>query len=450
MSTGDSRRCELLGAGKKQMNVSALDKELSSYVEKNGCRLFEILQDLVRIPSENTAPTGGEGNCQEYIANFLSGLGCDPLVYLMENVPGLQEHPVFWPGRDYRNRPNVGARMKGTGNGRSLLLSGHIDTVPVGSAPWTRDPFGGTIEGNLLYGRGAADMKCGIATNLFVIECLRKLKIELAGDVVFESVVDEEFGGVNGTLAGRLKGFNADAVVLSEPSFLRICPAQRGGRIAHLTLKSSGGGILHEGAAPPGVMQQLAFLMARIDEFGDQRRVNAEPHELYRSNSDPVPVAITKVITAPWGTSEPMTIPQECKVEIYWQAMPGERQEDIDREFFQWIESLSTIPGSPFMHPPEVEFPVRWLPGSAISKQEPLVTELADCATRILGKPPALAGIEGPCDMFVFHNVQHTPAVLWGARGGNTHAPDEYVELDTLIDAAKVLLAFTCQWCAAR
>ena len=412
-------------------------------------RLIEILQELIRRPSQNTAPNGSEGGCQKYIAGFLSDLGWEPVVYSMQEVPGLKEHSLFLPGRNYENRPNIGARLKGTGNGRSLLLSGHIDTVPVGSAPWKRDPFGGSIEGNLLYGRGANDMKGGVATNLFVIECLRKLGIQLAGDVLFESVIDEEFGGVNGTLAGRLKGFNADAVILSEPSFLRICPAQRGGRIVHITLKSSGG-ILDEGPPSPGVVDQLAFLLAKIKEFAEQRRRNAKPHPLYENNADPVPVAVTKIITAPWGTTEPVTIPAECKVEMYWQAMPGEKLEDIDREFVEWTASLLQVPGTPFVRPLDVVFPGRWLPGSAISKDEPLVTELADCATRILGKAPVLAGIEGPCDMFVFHSVQHTPAVLWGARGGNTHAADEYVEIDTLIDAAKVLLAFACQWCAAR
>lgn len=431
------------------MNASAIEKKLSAYVEQNSGRLIQILQDLIRIPSENNSPKGSEGACQKYIAEFLSALKCNPVLYAMDEVPGLKEHPLYLPGREYTDRPNVGARFKGTGNGRSLLLSGHIDTVPVGSSTWKRDPFGGAIEGNLLYGRGANDMKGGVATNLFIMECLRKLDLPLAGDVLFETVIDEEFGGVNGTLAGRLKGFNADAVILSEPSFLRICPAQRGGRIAHITLKSSGG-ILDGGPPSPGVVEQLTFLLTKLKEFADHRRANAKPHPMYQDNGDPVPVAITKIITSPWGTKEPITIPEECKIELYWQAMPGETVDNIDREFMEWINSLLKAPGSPFVRPLDIVFPGRWLPGSAISKDEALVTELSDCATRILGKPPIIAGIEGPCDMFVFHEVQHAPAVLWGARGGNTHAADEYVEIDTLIDAAKVLLVFAHQWCAAR
>jgi len=432
------------------MNPTDIDKELSTYVERQSGRLVEILQDLVRIPSENTPPDGSEGECQKYIANFLAKIGCNPVVYGMDEVPGLKEHPLYLSGRNYDGRPNVEGRRKGAGEGRSLLLTGHIDTVPRGAAPWTKGEFSGLVEGNRLYGRGSNDMKGGVATNLFVMECLHKLNLKLAGDVLFEAVIDEEFGGVNGTLAGRLKGFNADAVVLSEPSFLRINPAQMGGRIAHITLKASGG-ILNEGPPAPGVVEQLSFLLARIPEFAAQRRAHAKSHPLYEHLDNRVPVTVTKIFTAAWGTKEPVAVPSECKVELYWNAMPGERGEDIDREFLDWIGSLSKLPGSPLaQQPPEAVFPGRWLPGSAITKDDALVTELADCATRVLGKPPVIAGMEAPCDMFVFHQVAHTPAVLWGAKGQNTHAADEYVEIDTLVDAAKVLLAFTAQWCGAK
>jgi acetylornithine deacetylase len=148
-----------------------------------------------------------------------------PDLYYLHDVPGFEKHPLFHPGRDYRQRPNLAARRKGAGGGRSLLLTGHIDTVPSGTQEWTRDPFGGELEDGRIYGRGANDMKAGIAANLFVMECLQELGLSLAGDVLFETVVDEEFGGSNGTLAGRLHGFNADAAIISEPSSLRISAA---------------------------------------------------------------------------------------------------------------------------------------------------------------------------------------------------------------------------------
>lgn len=428
-----------------QGNIT-LEQQLSSYVDEHRGRLVEIIRDLVRIPSENTPPTGAELDCQDYVANFLRRCSWDPSIYRLDQVPDLEQHPLYWKGRNYANRPNVGARRKGTGSGRSLLLSGHIDTVPRGTQPWTRDAFGGEVDGDRLYGRGSNDMKGGVGTNLFIVEAIERLGIKLRGDLVFETVVDEEFGGVNGTLAGRIKGFNADAAIISEPSFLRICPAQRGGRTVHITLRASGG-VLTDGKFPAGVVDQLTHLLARVKEFGDERRRQARVHEMYAHHTDPVPVSITKVITSPWGTGEPITIPEVCKVEMYWQAMPGEAQEDIEREFFSWFNGMTAAAPQLFAVRPEVEFPIRWLPGSSILKSEPLVRELAECAASVLGEEPPVVGIEGPCDMYVFHQAFGIPAVLWGAKGGNTHGADEYLEIESAVAAAKTLLAFVCRWC---
>jgi len=428
------------------MQVETIEKRICEYVDTHAQRLVRIIQDLVRIPSENSPPHGREEACQEYVASFLLQKGWDPSVYYLDQVAGLREHRLFWQGREYEGRPNVGARLKGQGSGRSLVISGHIDTVPRGSASWTRQPFGGEIEGNRLYGRGSNDMKGGVGTNLFVVEALSDLNLKLRGDLVFETVVDEEFGGVNGTLAGRLQGFNADAAVISEPSFLRICPAQRGGRTAHITLKSSGG-VLTEGKFPVGVVEQLRYFLLKVEDFAELRRKRAKVHELYAQNIDPVPVSITKVFTSPWGTSEPITIPEECRLEMYWQLMPGELQENVEQEFFAWLNEVVAAAPQLFPTAPRVEFPIRWMPGSYILKSEPLVAELSACASRVLGKEPAIVGIEGPCDMYVFHQEFGIPAVLWGARGGNTHAADEYLEIDSVVAAAKTLLLFVCLWC---
>lgn len=425
----------------------ALEGRILEYVDARRGRLIEIVQDLVRRPSENTPPAGSERACQEYVGAGLRRCGWRPVLYELDEAPGLSDHPLFRAGREYGGRPNLGARLAGRGGGRSLVLSGHIDTVPRGSEPWTHDPFGGEVVGDRLYGRGSNDMKGGVATNLFAAEALAELELRLAGDLVFETVVDEEFGGVNGTLAGRLMGFNADAAVISEPSFLRVCAGQRGGRTAHITFKAPGGVLSDGGALPRGVIDQLTLFLSEVPRFAGRRRRTARIHELYAGHADPVPVSITKVFTSPWGMGEPISVPETCKVEMYWQLMPGERQADVEAEFFDWLDALVARAPDVFPARPAVEFPIRWMPGSAIPVSEPLVTELAACAARVMGTEPAVTGIEGPCDMYVFHQAFGIPAVLWGARGGNTHAADEYLEIDSAVVAAKALLLFVCRWC---
>jgi acetylornithine deacetylase len=420
------------------------ERRLIDYVDCSRDRLIALIGDLVRRPSENMPPLGNEAICQSYAAEVLIAAGWQPEIYELTDVPGLLEHPLYVTGREYAGRPNLGARRAGTGNGRSLILSGHLDTVPRGTQPWTRDAFGGEVEGNRLYGRGSNDMKAGIATNLFIAEALTNLGIQLRGDLTVESVVDEEFGGVNGTVAGRLRGYVADAAVIAEPSFLRICAAQRGGRTVHITFRAAGG-VLTEGEFPAGVIDQLTYFLNGVRSFAEQRR-RTPSHPLYAACPDPVPVSVLKVFTSPWGSGEPMTVPEECKVELFWQMMPGERQDNVEREFHAWFDSLLAAAPRLFKQRPVVEFPIRWLPGSAIEVSEALVKELSSCAALVLPEPPPVVGIEGPCDMFVFHEFK-IPAVLWGVCGGNTHAADEYVDLDSAVAAAKALLLFVCRWC---
>ncbi len=422
--------------------------QLLEYVDRNSSRLLELIQDLVQTPSENSPPLGRELACQEKLARYLTEMGWSPELYRLDEVPGLREHPCFWPGRDYRNRPNLGCRVKGSGGGRSLVLSGHIDTVPRGSQAWSDDPFSGRREGNRLYGRGSNDMKGGIGTNLFVLQALQDLGIRLRGDLIFESVVDEEFGGVNGTLAGRLRGYNADAALLSEPTFLRICGAQRGGRTAHITLQSPGG-ILSEEKSPVGITDQLRWLLNRLPEFSELRRRTCPRETDFAGSPDPVPALVTKIYTGPWGMQEPITVPETCQIEFYWQTVPGETQEEIERQFLGWLAGITGQAPELFPRTPQVHFPLRWMPGSAISRDEPLIRELQASVQLAENRSPEITGLEGPCDMFVFHQFG-IPAVCWGARGGNTHAADEYLEVDSVIAAARSLLVFVCRWCGAE
>ncbi|MCZ7545444.1 MAG: M20/M25/M40 family metallo-hydrolase [Anaerolineae bacterium] len=221
-------------------------------------QLVQNTRDLVRIPSTNTPPTGAEKACQDHIAALLRDASLEVDYYFLTEVEGLEAHPSYWPGRDYGRRPNVNGVIRGQGGGRSLLLTGHIDTVPLASMDrWQHDPFGAEVEAGRLYGLGAGDMKGGVAIALTVAQAIQRLGIKLEGDLLVESAVDEEFGGVNGTLAGRLRGHNADAAVILEPTNLEVYPAARGARIINLEMTNAaqvvGGGGRYPGLRAPAL-----------------------------------------------------------------------------------------------------------------------------------------------------------------------------------------------------
>ena len=127
---------------------TALQQDLSTFVQAHRDRLTEIVSELVRRPSENKAPYGSERDCQEFAWRLLRDCGADVALYEPDSVPGITEHPLYWAGRKYADRPNLSAHIRGAGGGHSLILSGHIDTVPIGAEPWIHDPFGAVVEGN--------------------------------------------------------------------------------------------------------------------------------------------------------------------------------------------------------------------------------------------------------------------------------------------------------------
>lgn len=429
------------------MNKLEINSKLAAVTDSLRERLITTIQELVRIPSENFPPTGGELECQQYLFNRMQSLALNPELYELSSIAKLHTHPVFRPDRDYTNRPNLVGVLNGTGTGKSLLLSGHIDTVPRGVEQWKHDPFAAQIEGKKLYGLGANDMKGGIAASLVALEAIVAAGLQLRGDVIIESIVDEEFGGVNGTLAAQLKGNNAEAAIITEPSQNVICPAQMGGRIAHITLRANDGGILEAGKQSPPVTEQLQYLLSKLPEFAQHRKATAPIHQLYQTASDPVPVWVLKVNAGGWGTEVPMTIPQVCRIELYWQQMPGEELGAVDREFFNWLDEITTNRSDLFSIKPEVTFPIVWLPGSAIDKTEPIVSQLAQTFQAVTGQTPHIQGFGAPCDLFVLHQHFHTPAVLFGPTGGNTHQPDEWVDLDSVQTVMETIAQFICHWC---
>ena len=181
-------------------------------IERREDELIETVAELVRRPS----PLGAEAEAQEYVAQHLAESGLDVEVWDLDEsiktLPNAGDSGVPFPGR-----PNVAGVRKGVGGGRSLIVQGHIDVVsPEPVEAWSYDPWQATIVGDRMYGRGAHDMKSGDALNMMLPRLLRDLGIELAGDLIIQSVIEEECTG-NGALDAARR-YPADAAVITEPT----------------------------------------------------------------------------------------------------------------------------------------------------------------------------------------------------------------------------------------
>lgn len=425
----------------------ALKAAVNRAVDKARDEIIQLARSLVRIPSENLPPTGMEAGVQNHVRAFLkdAGLAVDRFT---PDEAGIAAHPAFVPGRDYTNRPDVVGTLKGSGDGRSLIFSGHADTVPVGDGAWSRDPFSGDVEDGKLFGRGAFDMKAGLAASLMAVRLLKGMKAPLAGDVLVESVVDEEFAGGHGTLAARLRGHRADAAIVGENSGMTIYHAHRGLLLVHLTVEGSGGIDFNVGAGElANPVEHVGRLIEWINEYRHVRRARAAVPPAYRDLADPSPVLLTQVSSGDLGPTHPIAVPARCTLEVYIQTMPGETRETIEGEFFGYLDGVCRKDPYFSKHPLGRRFPYRWIPGSSIPADHPLVACARGCAAAVLGREVPARAAPYPCDLYIFNDLFGIPGILLGPRGDHAHAPDEYVLVDDLVDVTRIYMLTALAWC---
>jgi acetylornithine deacetylase len=431
-------------------DAAGIERHLLAAADGAVEELVELCRALVRIPTQNTPPRGQEKAGQHFVRNWLQAIGVPVQLVDLTRVPGLGEHELFFRGegyerRDYEDRPNVAARRAGRGGGRTLILSAHMDTMPAGRTSWQRDPFGAQVDGGRIYGRGAYDMKGGLAAQLMAVKLLHSADVELAGDLILESVVDEEHAGANGTLANRLAGFGGDAAVLAEPSGLQLYHAHKGFRIVHLTLRGRGG-MSFSGERLANPVEHVGVLIDCFQAFRRQRRRTAPRPPEYAGDPDPVPVYMNKLQAGEFSLAIPMQVPETCTLEVYWQTLPGERREQVEREFFEFLDAW--VRDHPALEPFAIShrFSHRWMPGTRIDRDAPVVQVAERAAADAIGSPIAVTGSPYPCDLFVFHHFG-IPAVVFGPAGGNGHGSDEYVEIDSLRQVLRMLLLTIVRFC---
>ena len=277
-------------------------------------------------------------------------------------------------GLTFEGRPQLVARFRGSGGGRTLLLNGHVDVVDVEPrANWKLgDPFAAEVSEGRLYGRGTCDMKGGVASMVVAACTLAALGVPLAGDLIVNTVTEEESTGAGGLFAARL--LQADAAIVPEPSSLAVWVACRGSLLPRIIVRGRAG---HAGIAPLPPQQGGAVnaieKMAVVLDGGraPARALGAAARPPYLSAGDCVPTIIT-------GGEWLVTYPAECALECHIEYLPYRADEHgygtlVEREFETWIAEAAARDPWLREHPPEVVWGVGGVPPAEVAADDPIV-----------------------------------------------------------------------------
>jgi acetylornithine deacetylase len=397
-----------------------------------------LLQELVRVPSV----TGEEGAVGAVVGRAFSerGLDVDTWEATREETEPYREH--VGEQSSYENRPNIAGTRRGAGNGRSILLNAHTDTVDPGDpTAWKGDPLSGNLEGDLLYGRGSCDMKGGLVTHLVALDALSDLGLGLRGDVTVAATVGEENGGL-GALSTVLRGYRADAAIITEPTRLALVPAQGGSLIFRLKIpgRSAHAAVRDEGVS---ALEKFVPIFENLREL-EQERNGVLSHPLYDGVSNKVPINIGVVRAGNWASTVPESLVAEGRVGL----MPGE-EVDLFKDLL--AERIATIADrDPWLreHPPELEWFGGQFAPAELEPDAPICEAVKAAHERVTGEKPSVEGVPYGADMRLFIHFGGIPCVMYGAGDVNVaHAPDEHISITELLTATTTVACLLLDWC---
>lgn len=369
--------------------------------------LVAFAQALVRIPSVNWLSDGlGEGPVAALVADQMRSFGWNPLVE--ESAP---------------ERPNVIAVVEGGLPGPTLMFEGHTDVVTEGNrAAWSHDPFGGDIFEGRLYGRGAADMKGGLAAMLFAAAAFAEHG-PFPGRLLLAALADEE-GLMLGAkdFVARGHGAGVAAAIVCEPEGGEVCVAQKGA----LRLAVEARGRMAHGAMPEhglNPIPPLAAFAASCRDLEAQLQDSCGGHDLLG-----LPYITPTVIVA--GSPDQLNvIPDRAWLGLDVRTTPAVDHESLVNRLRQACGeglSLSVIEDRPATETPA---------------DHPVVRALMEAHRRVHGTTARLGGVPGATDGTILARDAGIPIVTYGPGGKwIAHQADEYVEVEQLIRAAEVYL----------
>lgn len=377
----------------------------------------ELLARLVAIDSRNPlldAQGPGEAMIATATAEYLGAAGLE--VTLLETVPG---------------RPSVIARLRGAGGGPTLLLNAHLDTVGFGAMA---APIVPRIEAGRLYGRGAYDMKGGLAALLAAAAQLAHGQL-LRGDLIIAAVADEEHAsiGTEHVIAHlRDTGMCVDAAIVTEPTDLQLCVAHKGFAWASVTTH---GRAAHGSRRADGVdaIAHMGRVLAALERL-DAQLQDRQAHPLLGHGS-----LHASLIS---GGSELSTYPARCRLDLERRTLPGETAESVAAELAALLHDQSA-------HDPHFSAAAEltlFRPPLETSTDQPIVMALAHAGQHLIGQPLPIAGATFWMDAALL-GAAGIPTAVFGPRGAGLHADVEWVDLASVQACADVLVATARSFC---
>ena len=414
------------------------DREIAAAIEAEAGWMTEALARLVDKPTLLGYEEAGQGVVREALLE----LGLEPVDVPMD-PEALHAHPLASPfDWDVSGKSNVVATWEPgeADHGRSLILNGHVDVVsPEPRAQWARDPFTAHVEDGWLYGRGAADMKCGLAAILGAVKGLRAIGLSPHAKVHLQSVVEEECTG-NGSLQTVLAGYTADAAVIAEPFGGAITTSQVGVLWFNVKIKGLPGHAAESGRAVNAIENSLKMIQSlRVLEA----EMNAAPPPPYDLYPHPIGLNVGLIHGGDW----PSTVPGECTIGYRIALYPGMQLRDLQDRIEAIVAEAAADDPAIFAHPPEVIYRGFACEGYELPQDHPLVATLSNAYARQHGVPPALVATTGTTDARVFGLAAGIPSVCFGPYAEQAHGVGERVYLPSVVQTAQVMGMFIRDWC---
>jgi acetylornithine deacetylase len=393
---------------------------------------------LVKEPST----LGNEASAVELMKSELEKLSFSPVSVpihpaMLAKHPGFAEVP--WT---YENKTNIVAVRPSSGSGgKSVIFNGHLDVVdpePIGF--WETDPFEPIIKNGCIFGRGAGDMKSGVAAMTYAAHAVEKAGFGLRAPVTIEAVIEEECCG-NGALACMAAGYDADAVLIPEPFGPTILTSQLGVLWFKITIE---GRPVHVLEAPAGTNSiEKSFLIVQALRELEAVLNNTGVPQAYRDIPHPINLNIGIMNGGNWPSTVPATSEMHCRLSYF----PGTDYSEMCQTILKTVESAQSEDEWFKENPPTVEFYGFRSDGHTVSRDLPAFNTLNSCHKDLTGEDAQTYIATCTTDLRAFHFFGQGQCTCFGPSGGNYHGADEWVDIQSIAHTARTYALFLARWC---